>query len=74
MQLYAILPFNKMYRFKSGFLRKLDSVRISWAVVLSVLNTYSTMGYEREIGLLVNIVLKLREPREDIWCIWGGRG
>ena len=25
-----------------------------------------TMGYEREIGLLVNIVLKLRGPRGDI--------
>ena len=33
-----------------------------------------TMGYEREIDLLINIVLKIWGPLGDISCIWDGRG
>ena len=30
-----------------------------------------TMAYEREIDLLMNIVLKIWDPLGDIWSIWG---
>lgn len=33
-----------------------------------------SMGYEQEIDLLINIVLKIWEPLGDIWCIQGERG
>ena len=51
---------------------ELPSEYVSWCWCEKRIDIGCTMGYEREIGLLVNIVLKLRGPRGDIWCMWEG--